>query len=252
MTGDRCPDIERWAELADGRLSDESRLALEEHARVCPLCRTELELAREFAQPAQASHPAKPMQEASDVAYVVSALERRFGSAGGESVADRVRGKVVAFPSSRTWTRRYAPLAAAAVLVLALGYWGRSGTPGLPDPQNGAVLRAGLLEIEGPMGDLAGGPQDGELSFTWRRAAEAAVYRVTLVDVTDRVLWTQETPAGAATGGGGSTVTIQLPSAARGGLTDRTRYRWRVEALGPDGAAIGESPWTYFRWKGRP
>ncbi len=110
-----------------------------------------------------------------------------------------------------------APLAAAAVLVLAVaGSLGRTGAPT-------SVFRGQLNEGTARFSALV--PEDGgavgvdSVAFLWQSAGADVHYLLTLTDANGDVVWTTGT----------SDTTIVLPRSV--GLEPDNRYFWYVDAL---------------------
>ena len=121
-------------------------------------------------------------------------------------------------PRRSTWLTLGLPLAAAAVLALAvIGRGDRVPEAGPP------VLRG--PQAEGTRALASVGPADGagvaldSLVFRWRSAAGQVHYVLTLTDEAGDVAWTTTT----------SDTSVALPSGV--GLRSGERYYWYVDAL---------------------
>jgi anti-sigma factor RsiW len=218
--GPECPPLERLAELVHGQVDAAERAALEAHAASCPACAAELELARAF-DPA-----ATDAAEAADIDRVAAALDGRGGSA-----------RVLAFPGRRerrtrsaaspAWTR----WAAAALVLLGIGFAFQATRQALPPevlgPIDGDVVRGSELEPIAPIGEVAVVP--AELAFG--TVAGAARYRVELLDVAGKSLWSADVAAPPA----------PLDEPARALLRSRASYGWRAVALAADGAELART-----------
>jgi hypothetical protein len=143
------------------------------------------------------------------------------------------RGYSAAGPKPpRVWVRRWAPLAAAAVLAVALAgplFW-QSRVEQQP------TLRGAELQELGPSGDVR-----PPFEFRWRAPGAAARYLVEVYDGDRRLIWRGETRA--------------EPLAASEELLRRlrpdTEYRWLVTALDARGQTLAVSPLTPFRLSAR-
>lgn len=223
--GPECPPLERLAELVHGEVAAAERAALEAHAATCPACAAELELARAF-DPAAAD-----AEEGAEIERVAASL------AGGGAGA-----RVLAFPGRRerragaagspAWMR----WAAAALVLLGIGFafqaTRRSLPPDLIGPVDGDVVRGGELEAIAPLGEVAAVPT--ELAF--EAVAGAARYRVELLDVAGKALWSAEVAIPPA----------RLDEATRALLRPRASYGWRAVALAADGSELARTATIEF------
>jgi hypothetical protein len=237
-----CPAPEEFAALAVGELAATRAAEVEAHAAECPVCAVELELAREFVTGTGGDREAATER---DVASIVAALERTAVPPGATVDGARRAENVVPFGRRRptpaspaSWRRWSAPLAAAAALTLAAGlFWQTRGTPsgpGLPPPEDGGPTRSGVVLLA-PTGDQ---PAPGTLVFRWRPAPGAAAYRVEVLDVTGRKLWSAQVAVAEAT----------APPAVRESLATRVRYQWAVTALDARSQPFARSEFTTFRF----
>lgn len=252
--GAGCPPPERFLEAEMGDLPEAERRRLEEHARTCPACAAERDLARLFS-----AAPEETGAGADDLRHVVARLEAvsplsplsSVSSGVGSEEADSAGARVVPFPSrpaqpavsSPAPARPAAPwrawrVAAAAVLAIggAMTLWTvRPGAPPPlpPPPGESEVLRGTEVETLSPSGEIAAIP--GELQ--WRERTGALSYRVTLRTVDDQVLWEAMVPASPAS----------VPVEVRGQLHPAVAYIWTVEALDATGARLAVSAPTRFR-----
>ena len=149
-------------------------------------------------------------------------IEAVQGAAAARAVGHRLPGS-----ESKSWWRWTAPLAAAAVLVLAV--WVMKPSP-VTEPVT-PVMRAGssgLVVIE-PAGDLAAVPTH----FVWRTVEGASKYRFELMDEEARVLL-------RAVVGDTTLVAAEI----EGGVP--RRGAWRVVALNEVGQELASSTATGF------
>lgn len=138
---------------------------------------------------------------------------------------------------SRHWLRPgLAPLAAAAAvaLVVAGSFLLRPKAPQLPAATTGPeVTRSLAVAVRAPLGDQAEAPRRLE----WTAAEGAARYRVRLLEVDRREVWSTSTGAPVA----------ELPEDVRATLAPGRTLLWEVTAYGSSGAVIGESGLQSFR-----
>jgi hypothetical protein len=124
-------------------------------------------------------------------------------------------GAAMAEPSpSLSWSRRWMPLALAASVVLAVGI-GLAVRQTEPDEIN----RGGTASIQlvAPDGEV---PAGQPIAFTWHPLSGARRYRLELLDGSDAVVFSSETPD----------TTLVLPA---GRLRAGGTYRWWVRDATP-------------------
>lgn len=113
-------------------------------------------------------------------------------------------------------------LAVAAVMMLAV-YFGPDSTSVSP-----AIVRSEITETTltpvAPLGTVR--LSDGPVTFSWHPAANAAEYRLTLLDAAGSVLWNQVT----------TDTVIFLPVEIS--LARNTSYFWYLDALQSNGESI--------------
>lgn len=202
-----CPAPEVFLDASWRDLSDEERLHIEDHAKRCPACASERELARNFDVNG-------PVEEHSpkDVDWVVSRLE------GRTRFTPRRR--------SALWG-----LAAAAVVVvgIAAGLLAvRTPGPALPDPGSApSVKRSASIDAIQPTGEILDFPD----RFAWEAVLGAEHYRVRVFGIDDTILWekTVRYPE------------VSLPDPLRDSLHRAVRYRWSVEALDANEGLVARS-----------
>lgn len=235
-----CPPPEAYLEAEMESLSPEERRALDEHADRCPACAGERDLARLFdAAPGEAD--VRP----EDLGFVVARLQESSPAVSGTPI----KPNVVPFPAPRRVEEprvrrsvRFLPrFAAAALLVIALGFGYRvfnPSMPDLPDPGTGEVMRGSEVEVVSPVGELAEMPEE----LRWVLMDRAASYRVRITAVDGAVLWEETVSASP----------VRLPVDVAGRLHRAVVYTWTVEALGPDGARIASSEPVRFKTRPEP
>lgn len=191
-----CPVPEAILSVVRREGSDEQRLTVLDHVMACPTCGAEFELLR--------------------------AIERAGEKAAGEGAEamtgehrDAEPGRVVGFIGWRRW----APLAAAAalVLVVALGPGRRLWAPSAEPVRGGEPS----LALVGPPTGIAS--SGGPITFAWRSAPGAAGYRFELLTGGGAVALSRTTAD--------TVLVLALPAGLAPG-----DYRWWVTATGADGS----------------
>jgi hypothetical protein len=208
-----CPAPEIFLKQSWNELTGDQRARIETHARSCPACASERELARHFD-----ASTADPDEASEDVDWVVSRLTERQRSSSRHRVP--------------AWG-----FAAAAVLVLgiAAGLLAfRPPGPALPEPGSvPSVMRStGIRELQ-PTGDIPDFPD----RLSWSEVAGVEKYRVRIRGVDDRILWekTVRQPE------------VALPEELRRAMFRAVLYRWSVEAYDSDESLIARSGQVEFR-----
>lgn len=245
-----CPPPERFLEAEMGELPDEERRRLDEHARTCPACAAEQELARLFHEA-----PEDAGVSGEDLGYVVARLEQASPVKPASRPQEPPSGKVVPFPArspqpiqdvqpARHETSKARPwrLAAAAALLLtgSLLVW-RSQPTQLPlpaPPGESEVFRGGDVEVISPLGEMESVPTE----LRWQEKDGARSYRVRLIAVDDTILWEGTVAAPPA----------RLPDAVASTLHPAVVYVWTVEALDANGARVAVSEPARFRARPEP
>jgi hypothetical protein len=215
--------MEQLGRYVDGVLGPDEQWAAVVHVRECPSCQAELALWQSVT-----SGPAGP-EEADVVRHGVARLEHR---------ASEVFGKLVKASPVRSWSGvGLRPFAVAAALLVAAGglYVGVGKAPELPPTvtSGGEVTRSLSVVVRGPVGDQAEAPERLE----WLAVEGAVRYRVRLMEVDRREVWSASTSALAA----------ELPSSVRAALTPGRTLLWDVTAYSGSEAAIAASGTQSFR-----
>lgn len=249
--GTGCPPPERYLEAEMGDLPEDERRRLAEHARTCPACAAEQELARVFHEA-----PDESTVSADDLRHVVARLEeaspvRPASAAGMEPPA----GKVVPFPARREPAPAVQPerpaaskvrtwrLAAAAALLMtgSLLVWRSQQPAPLPlpaPPGQSEVFRGADVEVLSPVGEMETVPTE----LRWEEKDGAASYRIRLLAVDDTVLWESTVTAPPA----------RLPDEVAAQLQPAVAYVWTVEALAADGSRLAVSEPARFQARPEP
>lgn len=230
-----CPPPEAFHRLAIDDLPEEEAAALLRHAASCPHCDAERQLALAFTL-------ATAAQERDTVSAVVGALRQRAGRGAAATDAAAVRR------SSPRWTGRIRAaiergagavppwaLAVAAMLVIVVGLFaerGRQAPPPLPEAGR-TPARSLVLEALGPLGDVAGPPEE----LRWSRVDGANEYAARVEAVDGASLWETKTAATQA----------RLPAPVRRLLQPSVTYVWWVRALDASGAVLATSGRQQFR-----
>jgi hypothetical protein len=223
--GAGCLSMEELGRYADGTLGTPEQAAAATHVRSCLNCQAELALRQ-----AVTSGSVRP-GEADVVREGVARLEQRateiFGAGGVET------------SSRRPWLRLgMLPVLAmaAAALVVAGGLYLRMGkAPELPRrvASGDEVTRSLAVAVRGPVGDQTQAPRRLE----WLAVDRAVRYRVRLMEVDRREVWSADTAA----------LEVDLPSSARASFAPGRRLLWEVTAYDGAGAAIAQSGPQSFR-----
>jgi hypothetical protein len=156
----------------------------------------------------------------------------RDGVAHLERRASEIFGAAAPTPAPPRWFVVGLPsFAAAVVLAMVAGaFYLRAGRPPtLPADVStgGEVTRSLTVAVRGPIGDVGEAPRRLE----WLAVARAVRYRVRLMEVDRRELWSTSTPALGA----------DLPAEVRAAWAPARTLVWDVTAYDASGTAIAES-----------
>src|SRR5215471_2817223 len=179
-TGD-CPPLEKLESL----LNEEAPVPLKRHVDGCFHCQTELQMLRAFTSNEIAEH------ERAAVDSIAARLRAR-------SIPTSTRHQPI--KEHRSWWTRILAVRwltpATAALVLALVVTGvtielRQGRPPRLDTTVGGaeVLRSSTFAVLSPVGDVKEKPAE----IRWEAAPNAARYRVQIMEVDRKNLWSIET-----------------------------------------------------------
>ena len=228
--GTECPSLEtlvRALEPADGQ--PENRAAAD-HLSSCLHCRTELSLLREFER--VESH----QEELEDVQWIAARLAAT-PVPQLKPKAPAIVPKVIAIKAKwwHAWTSpgRLGALAAAAVLIFAIGIYlpwqsSQRGFGGSGDTLRSAPLRALV-----PAGDLTSVPKE----FQWSAVDGAAQYVLTIQEVDRTVIFQMKTTA----------TSLPVPPEAARLLLPGKALLWNVRAVDSSGREIAVSGEQRFR-----
>lgn len=217
-----CPPPEMFLPEELERLEPEELRRLETHLEGCSACAAERDLAAAFELPADLAPAERRTVE--KIAARLKPHRSRVGlleRLGLSSVGSMLRMPAFQF-------------AAAAVLVLVVGFAVQTGSPpDLGDVPSNVVVRGSRLEALAPLGDIDQAPAE----LSWEAVEGAARYTVTLRGVDDEIL------------GQASTDETRLPMAAllNEGPRPAVTYWWDVEAQSRDGQAIARSSTVQFQ-----
>jgi len=221
-----CPPPEAYLAEEIAALAPGERARLEGHAESCPACSAERELARSFDLSDDMSAAGSR-----DVAVIARRLGRRSPARSG-SLA-----RLFHFPALGGLSKSPAlRMAAAAVLVLAIGVvvqTGRGSRPDLPDVPTDTAVRGGEISVVAPVGEL----DDLPSGLVWEVVGGASTYRVTIEAVDDTVLWESVVGEPSAV----------LPNEILSKLHRAVTYEWRVEALDGEERRLAASGPVEFR-----
>jgi len=200
----RCSSPEALLALVRRDGPEEERLSTLDHAMSCADCARELELLR-------AIEDAGARGDASERAGATSITAPAEGS-------ERV-GRVLPLRTRSPW-RRYAPLALAASVLVAVGVTlvQRDGRPGGDDLTRGSSA----VTLLAPPNDAR--PSAGTLSFAWHAVPGTVRYALEVLDSAGVVRFSATTPD----------TTVALTDL--GALTPGVEYRWWVQAIDAAGA----------------
>jgi hypothetical protein len=222
--GPDCPAPEAY--LPDAVLSAEERARIETHARTCPACAAERELARSFAVPAGVSEDAEAIVQRLREDAPWKARSKGVSPSGRQRAL--VRGR-------RRRSFMGLPLAMAAGVLLAVGAALQLLGPHAPPvgaPGSGSSMRGSAIETVTPAGEVGAVPSE----LRWHEVPNAVSYRVSILGVDGEPLW-NETVSGSP---------AMLPQPASSALHALVLYRWQVEAFDANGVRIAWSKPTAF------
>jgi hypothetical protein len=210
---------------ADDALAPAQRAVAAAHIERCVSCQSELALMQAFADGEVRDG------ERADVSAIVADLRRREPEIFGAHAADVRPSRFAGFGSLR-----HALSLATVLLAMVGGYLVFNSTP--PRLPAGNVSRDGAtrsltVELRAPLGDQVAPPQRLE----WRPVTGAVRYRVRLMEVDRRELWSAETAATA----------IDLPEPVRALAVPAKTLQWQVTAYDASNAPVGESSVERFR-----
>jgi len=224
--GAGCPAIDVLGRYVDGALPPAERATAASHIERCATCQSELALLQAFAEGAVAEH------ERGAVRDIVAQLERREPEIlTAPAVPEIRRSRFMLFGSFRH------ALSLATVLLVVVGGYVifNSRPPRLPADavSDGGATRSLAVGLRAPIGDQAAAPQRLE----WRRVSGAVRYRVRLMEVDRRELWSTES----------ATTAVDLPEPIRALIVPAKTLLWQVTAYDASNTAIGESNPGRFR-----
>ncbi len=205
-----CIDSERIAAWINNEVSLDEGKEIESHTHQCSECRDEIELCRSFHD---ASYLTEPEEE--DLQSVRSHTEA--------TIQD-----LVATTKPKKQIIHWLPAGIIGVTAAAIAFFLINSFGGSPsvivDPARTETIRGGNLELISPMGRLETSPS----SLAWKIVEEAARYRITLVDMSDRKILSVETHE--------TTLLVGHDL-----LQEATRYTWSVMAINDKGGIVAQS-----------
>lgn len=225
MTADRADEGRRILREALAR-TDEC-LAMERfealdaagsaHVASCAHCQAELALWRSF-------HDGTAAADEAGAADWIAAKLRRRGSK-----------KVVAMPTARAQRKGgWLPgLAAAAAVLLGVGYLIQPREPSVHEPPADSAYRSVQIRLLSPKGDFREAPA----SLEWEAVHPAIRYDVEVLGVDQEVLW--RTSA--------TQTRVTLPESLRKQLVPGKTVLWRVTGHDAGGRAVAASSVEQFR-----
>jgi hypothetical protein len=223
--GPACVAIEQLGRFADGALGSDERHTAAAHIHGCLNCQAELALL--WASTSSAIRA----DEADVVRDGVARLERRaLEIAGLDRTGFARRGWMPFGP-----LRLVAALATVLLVVASAVYLIKPKAPVLPasvDP-GGEVTRSLSVPLRAPVGDQIEPPRRLE----WVAVERAVRYRVRLMEVDRRELWSTSTTMPA----------VAIPLDVRARIVPSKTLLWDVTAYDASGEAIAESGPRSFR-----
>jgi hypothetical protein len=222
-----CLSIEQLGRYADGALGAEDQTAAALHIRRCLSCQAELALLQ-----AVTSSSVRPGEE-DVVRHGAARLEQRTKEI---LAADRVGTS----PRRRWLGFGTFPVAAVAALVvfgIAAGFYFLpiQRAPRLPSDvaTGGEVTRSLAVAVRAPVGDQIEPPR----RFEWLAVDGAVRYRLQLLEVDRREVWSTSTSA----------LGVDVPPAIRTSIAPGRTLLWDVTAYDAADMAIAESGTQSFR-----
>jgi hypothetical protein len=222
-----CLAVEQLGRYADGALGAGEQSAADRHLAGCLTCQAELALL----------HAVTSSGVRDSEAEMVRNGVRRLDQRSAEILGDRASAS-----PPRRWFRvgTFPPPAVAAVLLvgIAAGTFFALRTRNAPDlpsrvTTGDEVTRSLAVTVSGPVGDQRDVPQ----RFEWAAVAGAVRYRVRLMEVDRRELWSTST----------ASLALEPPQPIRTSIVPGRTLLWDVTAYGAAGAAIAESGTQSFR-----
>lgn len=203
-------------------LTEERLLAPEtdiekQHVASCARCQAELKLMNQFF-----SEESTPEEE-----KIVNGIARQLK-----------RKPVVRIPGWKSWftlPRLSAISLAMASLLVVVSLRMTMREAPVVDESGSTVsnFRSGVVKLIAPLGDVVVAPQ----AFTWEAVANAARYRVNLLEVDQNIVWNAEI----------NTFSMVIPEAVRAKMVPAKTLLWQVEALDASGKVIASSAPERFR-----
>ncbi len=227
--GADCLSVEQLGRHMDHALGADEEAAAARHVGGCLHCQAELALLSSFASLTLRADEAEIVRDG------VASLERRMSEIVGS------------VPIEEPLWRRWMPLggfrgaAAVASVLLVVGaavggfYLLTPKAPHLPTTVStgNEVARSLSVNVRGPVGDQGQAPHRLE----WLAVAGAAQYRVRLMEVDRREVWSTST----------ATTAVDLPADGRAVIVPLKTLLWDVTAYDASGKPIAESGPQSFR-----
>ena len=200
----------------EGLLAPGSEIEIQ-HLASCARCQAELKLMNQFF-----SEESTPEEE-----KIVNRIARQLE-----------RNPVARVPGWKSWftlPRLSAiSLALASLLVVVSLRMTMREAPVVDESgSNVSNFRSGVVKLIAPLGDVAVAPQ----AFTWEAVANAARYRVNLLEVDQNIVWNGEI----------NTFSMVVPVKIRAKMVPAKTLLWQVEALDASGKVIASSAPERFR-----
>jgi hypothetical protein len=221
-----CPALDVLGRYADGALPPVERADIATHVGGCASCQSELALLETFVAGEVRDN------EQGAVRAIVAELRRGESAIFAQGAAPEIRQPRVALFGSL----RHAMSLATVLLALVAGYFLLNTTrPRVPSDavSDGGAIRSLTVELRAPIGDVIAAPQRLE----WRPVPGAVRYRVRLMEVDRRELWSIDTAA----------ATADLPEPIQALAVPAKTLLWQVTAYNAANAVIAESGQERFR-----
>jgi hypothetical protein len=223
-----CLSIERLGRYADGALTPDEQAATAAHLADCLSCQAELGLLRAVTSTAVRAGEEEVVRDG-----MARLAQRDAASAAVPRAAAPLRRRWLAFG-----TRSLVAVAAVVVLGVALGTVYVLRTPQAPrlptDVTTGdEITRSLAVAVRTPVGDQIESPG----RFEWLAVERAVRYRVRLLEVDRREVWSTFATA----------LAVDLPPDVRMMIVPGRTMLWDVTAYDAAGMVIAESGTQSFR-----
>lgn len=205
-----CVPVERFSNLTAGEQA---------HIAACANCEAEVSLWQQF----EANEPSS--DEGAAVQWIAAEIGRRRAPQ-----APAVRAPRFGWFGGRA----FAALAAALIMMVAIGYSVIDREPIVKGPANDVTTyRGAALRVTGPVGDVTASPE----SLQWVPFSGAARYDVAIHEIDGTTIWS----------GTSTAATVALPRPVVSQLAPGRSLTWEVTARDSSGAIVATSGTQRFR-----